>query len=99
MTGQAVRELSDDVRRRRRNQEKVRAIRQFNVTWPPIFFFIEETRHHRIFRKRLQSEWRDELGRVVGHHGKNLVTLFHQQTRQLGGFVSRSEEHTSELQS
>ncbi len=54
----------------------------------PVFFFVEETGHHRVFGKRLQSERRDELGCVVRHHGKNLVTLLHQQTSKLSGFVS-----------
>ncbi len=78
MARQTVRQLSDDVRCRRRNQKKVGAIRQFNVTRPPIFFFIEEARHHRIFGKRLQSERRDELGRVVRHDRENLVALLYQ---------------------
>src|ERR1700737_1360860 len=88
MTGKTVCELGEDVCRRRRNQKKVRAIRQFDVAGAPIFFFIEKTRHHWILGKRLQSERRDEFGRVVTHDGKNLVTLLHEQTREFGGFVS-----------
>src|SRR5437899_8044616 len=78
MVRQAVRELGDGVRRRRRNQKKIGAISQFDVSGSPIFFFVKKTRHHWIFGKRLQSQRRDELGRVAGHDRENLVTLLYQ---------------------
>ena len=78
MISQSMRELSDDVCRRRRNQKKVGAISQFDVPGSPIFFLVEKTRHHRIFGKGLQSQRRDELGRVVRHDRENLVTLLYQ---------------------
>src|SRR5262249_55137078 len=87
MIRQTVGELGKDVRGRRCDQKKIRAVGQFDVAGPPVFFFVEETRHRRIFGKGLQGERRDELGRVVRHHWKNLVTLFHEQTRELGRFV------------
>ena len=42
MTGQTVRKFGDDVRGGRRDQKQVRAIREINVTGPPVFFFIVE---------------------------------------------------------
>ena len=62
----------------------------------PIFFFIVEARHHGILGKRLQRQWRDELGRVLGHHGKNFVTLFYEKARQLRGFVSGDRSRYAE---
>src|SRR5438445_10161907 len=88
MIGQSMHELSDDVCRRWCNEKTVRSIRQFDVAGAPVFFFIEETRHHRVFGKGLQGEWRNELRCVVRHDHKNVMTLFHEQTRQLGGLVS-----------
>ena len=44
MTGQAMGEFGDDVGRRRRDQKKVGAVGQVDMSRPPVFFFIEETR-------------------------------------------------------
>jgi len=53
VTGQTVRQLGDDVRGRGRNEEKVRAVGEIDVTGSPVFFLIVEARRHRIFRERL----------------------------------------------
>src|SRR5690348_12152718 len=42
MTSQPVREFGDNVCRGGRDQEQVRAIRQINVTGPPVLLFIVE---------------------------------------------------------
>ena len=85
------------VRSCRCDQQQVRAVRQLNVARSPAFLFVEEARHHRIFRKRLQRERRNKFGRVVCHDHEDFVTLFDQQTRKLGRFVrgdrSRHAEH------
>ena len=65
MTRQAVRQFGDDVRRGRRDQEKIRAVGQLDVARPPVFLFVEEAGRDRIFGKRLQRQRRDELGRVA----------------------------------
>jgi hypothetical protein len=88
MAGQAVRELGDEVRGGRRDHQQVRAIGELDVTGPPILLFIVETRHDRILGERLQSEWRDELGRVLRHDDKKFVALFDEQAGELGRFVS-----------
>ena len=85
---QTVRELGDNVRRRRCDEEEIRSIGQLDVTGPPIFLFIKKTGHDRIFRERLQSERGNELGRVLRHHDENLMALFDEQTGELGRFVS-----------
>src|SRR5205085_4535621 len=87
MSGESVREFRNYVRRCRSDQQKVRAIREIDVSRPPAFFLVEETGGHRIFRKRLKRERRDELSRVASHHDKNVVALFNKEARQLGGFV------------
>ena len=87
MSGESVRQLRNDVRRRRRDEKKVRAIGKSDVARPPVFFFVEETRRDWILRERLQSERRDEFDRVARHHDKNVMTLFHEQARELGRFV------------
>src|SRR5262245_37654533 len=80
MTCQTVREFSDHVCRCRRDQQQVRAVGKLNVTRSPALFFVEETRHHWIFRQRLQCERRNKFGGVMCHHHENFVTLFDQQT-------------------
>src|SRR6266516_3144420 len=87
MTRQTMCELGDYVRSSWRDQHQVPAVRKLNVARSPAFFFVEETRHHRIFRQRLQRERRNKFGRVMCHHHENFVTLFDQQTRKLWGFV------------
>ena len=87
MTRQTVREFGDDVRGGRRDQEKVRAIGEINVTGPPVFFFIVEAGRYRILGKRLQRQRRNEFGRVLRHGDKNFVALFHEQTGQLRRFI------------
>ena len=80
MISQTVRKFGDNMCGGRRDQKQIRAIGQINVTRPPVFFFIKETRRHWILGKRLQRQWRDEFGRVVRHDDKNFVALFHEQT-------------------
>ena len=65
MTGETVREFGDDVRGRRRDEQKIGAIRERDVPGMPAFLFVVETGGHRIFRKRLQRQRRDEFGRVL----------------------------------
>ena len=79
MTREAVREFRDDVRGRRRDEQKIGAICQLDVTGPPVFLFVIETRRHRILGKRLQSQRRNEFGRILRHDDKNIVSLFHEQ--------------------
>ena len=52
-------------------------------------FFIVEAGRDRILGKCLQSERGDELGRVLRHHDKDIVTLLDEQAGQLGRFVGR----------
>ena len=79
-----MRKLGNDVRCPRRDQEQVRAIRKIDVAGSPIFLFIVEARRHRIFGEGLQSEWRNEFGRVLCHDHKNFVALFDEETGQFG---------------
>ena len=81
MTREPVREFGDDMRRRRRDEQKIGAICQFDVAGTPVLLFIIETCRDRIFGKRLQRQRRDEFGRIVRHHDKNIVSLFHEQAR------------------
>ena len=87
VTRQPVCEFRDRVRRRGRDEKKVRAIGKSDVARPPVFFLVEETRRDWILRERLQRERRDEFNRVARHHDKNVMTLFHEQARQFRGFV------------
>src|SRR5215211_6457216 len=87
MTGQTTRELCEYVRSCRCDEQQVRTVGQLNVPGSPAFLFVEETRHHRIFRQRLQRERRNKFGRVLCHHHENFVTLFDQKTRKLCRFV------------
>jgi hypothetical protein len=45
----------------------------------------------------LESERRNEFNRIACHHDENVVTLFDEQTGELGGFVgsdgARDTEH------
>ena len=75
------------MRGRRRDDEKVRAIRERNMTRTPVLFFVKETYGDRILRERLERERRDEFRRVGRHHDKHFVRLFHEKTRQLSRFV------------
>lgn len=88
MTGETVREFCDDVRGRGRDHEQIRTIRERDVSGMPALFFIVETGRHRIFRERLQRQWRNEFGRVFRHHDKDFVTLLDQKTCQFRRFVS-----------
>ena len=65
MTRQSVREFSDDVRGRGRDEEKVGAIGQFDMSRPPVFLFIKEARRDGILRKSLKSQRRNEFNRVA----------------------------------
>src|SRR5215471_1136243 len=87
MTGKTVREFSDDVCSCGRDQQQVRAVRKINVPWSPALFFVEEARHHWIFRQRLQRERRNEFTCVVCHYYENFMTLLDQQTRKFCRFV------------
>jgi len=94
VTRESIRELCDDVRRRRCDEKKVRAISELDMSGPPVFFFVEEAGADGILRKRLERERRDEFDGVASHHNENIVTLFHEQTRQLRGFVAAIEPVT-----
>ena len=87
MTGETVREFGDHVRGRGRDQQKIRAIGELDVTRPPVFFFVVETGRDRILRERLQRQRRDELRRVLRHDDENFVPLFHEQAGELRRFV------------
>src|SRR3954453_13019139 len=87
MTSETMRQLGDDVRSGRRNQEKRGAIRELNVAGAPIFFLVIEARHHGILRERLQGEWRDELRCILRHDDENIMTLLEEEARELRGFV------------
>ena len=80
VTCQSVREFGDYIGGRRRDEEEVSAIGEFDVAGPPIFLFIEETRRDWILGKSLKRERRDELDRIARHHHENVVPLFDEQT-------------------
>ena len=88
MTGEAVRELRDDVRGRGRDEEQIRAVGERNVTGMPALFFVVETGRDRIFRERLQGKRRDKFRRVLRHHDKDIMSLLDQQAGEFGRFVS-----------
>ena len=70
---QTVRQTRDAVGARGRNEQQMRAIREFDMTGTPAFLFIEDTAEHRIARERLERERRDEARRARGHRHVHLM--------------------------
>jgi len=48
-----MRKFRNDVRSRRRDEQKIGAVREFDVARSPVFLFVVEAGRHRILRKRL----------------------------------------------
>src|SRR5439155_12650012 len=93
---QAVGELGNNVRCRRCDEKQGRAVSEFDVAGPPIFLLIEEARRHWIFLKRLESKRRNKFSRMLGHDDKHFMSLFDEQTGELGGFISGDRSGDSE---
>ena len=88
MTGQTMSKFRNNMRGGRCNEKQVRAIGELDVAGPPIFLFVKETGCHRVFGKRLQCKGGNKFSGILRHHDKNFVTLFHEHTGELRGFVS-----------
>ena len=67
MIGQTVRELGDDVRCRRRDQQQVRAVGELDVPGPPAFLLVKEAGCHRIFESvcNVSGEMNSVASRVM----------------------------------
>ena len=84
---QAVRQFRDHIRRRRRDEQKVRRIRHFDVRRLPAFLLVVKTGHDRMAREHLERQRRDEPLRVGGHHHAHAAFLFRQQAGQIRRLV------------
>ena len=76
-----------DLRGRRRDEQQVGVVRQLDVTGLPADFLVEQIRHHRLPRERLQGQRRDEVLRLGGHHGAHLASAPGELAGDVGSLV------------
>ena len=88
LLAERMKELGDDIRGGGSHQQQVGLLGQFNVSGPPAIAFVPKICHHRLPRKRLQGQGRDELLRCGRHHRSHLRAQFDQSARQVGRLVS-----------
>lgn len=84
---EAVGELGESVGAGGGDEEEVGAVGEFDVTRFPRIFFVLKRNEDGVARENLQGEWRDELGRVLGHDAVDGVAEFGELAGEFSRFV------------
>lgn len=84
----AVGEEGEGVGGGRGDEEKIRAIGEFDVAGFPGLLFIFQGNQHRIAGEGLEGEWGDELASGLGHDRVHIMPGFDKLRCKIGSFVS-----------
>jgi len=93
---ETVCEFRDRVGSGRRDEQKIRAIREFDVAGFPIRPRVPGSRDHRIARERLHRERSDEVARMRRHHDVNFGAALHEQAREVRRLEGRDASRDAE---
>src|SRR5690625_2160146 len=85
--GQPIRKLCQQIRRRRRYQQKIGLIGEFDVPGLPVPF-IPKIASNRIPAHNLEGQRRNKLFRRARHHYKRIGSEFPKLTDKIGCFIS-----------